>query len=599
MYGLCRRGAWGCTSVVRWPWGWLVGVMLAFGCGPGEGSGGVVRDAAASDGQVEDGARPGVDGGDDGGDDGGASGMDGGPPVDPDAGWTLLEPDETSRVIYVSVEGDDGADGLSAEAAVRTLARGAELVRDGHYDFLLLRRGDAWSESLGRFKSGRDADHPLVVASYGEGPRPLLEHDGPVINHDGRERSYLALLDLHFRPAGKVPPGNGLDIGPSVRFVGGGEHLLVEGCHFEYTELVVQSCCERSYRDVRVRRNVFERSYQPNLCVDGDLNGSNRVRPSGMFTAQVERLTLEENVFDHNGHNRDRVPSACATIYNHNVYLTRSTDLRVTGNLFARASSIHIKLTGDVDGPTNGWVVEDNYFTGGEIAIGAGGNSEGADRFQRGRVRDNVLEDIGVDPPTRRSLAWGIELTENRDTLVERNLFVAEHPRTLGNSYALQLTSRANADIRIVDNVFFRIPSRMFWARAGGAHSGIEILGNTFVDPGLGACLVGQDEGFVGYTYRDNRYFSQGDGGAHCEGSARRSFVEWVERSAETGAVALDDIPFVDAERSLARYAATLGLPASLEAYLEAARAQRRGRWRPELGASAINRYMRAGFERR
>ncbi|MBW2704299.1 MAG: hypothetical protein JRF33_26060 [Deltaproteobacteria bacterium] len=103
-------------------------------------------------------------------------------------GWTVFEASPDSRLVYVSSSiGDDGRDGASPAEAVRSMARGIELLRDGQHDFLLLRRGDSFRDvSLGRFKSGLDAERRMVVGSYGDSiERPRLEVSDHVLNHDG------------------------------------------------------------------------------------------------------------------------------------------------------------------------------------------------------------------------------------------------------------------------------------------------------------------------------------------------------------------------------------------------------------------------------
>ncbi|MFN7613984.1 MAG: hypothetical protein ACK5P8_02190, partial [Phycisphaerae bacterium] len=53
---------------------------------------------------------------------------------------------------------------------------------------------------------------------------------------------------------------------------------------------------------------------------------------------------------------------------------------------------------------------------------------------------------------------------------------------------------------------------------------------------------------------------------------------------------------FPDPSRTMASYAASIGLEPSLEAFLAEARKQSRNNWRPELTAAAVNRYIREGF---
>jgi hypothetical protein len=154
-------------------------------------------------------------------------------------------------VIYVSALGNDASDGSSPTLAVKTLTRAAALVRDGKNDFMLLRRGDVWrGQSLGRFKSGQDATHPLVVASYGESTaRPRLEVAGQFIDHDGAARSYVAVLGLEIVAHKMIPGDMDYDGATSggFRYVGGGKGLLIEGCHLLYSDLGVQSYLAEHY----------------------------------------------------------------------------------------------------------------------------------------------------------------------------------------------------------------------------------------------------------------------------------------------------------------------------------------------------------------
>src|SRR3954466_15165558 len=86
--------------------------------------------------------------------------------------------------IYVSSStGIDGQDGRSPGTAVKTIRRGQALIRDGHGDRLLLKRGDEFAETFGAWnKSGSNPDDPLVIGSYGEGPRPKVVASQTVFN---------------------------------------------------------------------------------------------------------------------------------------------------------------------------------------------------------------------------------------------------------------------------------------------------------------------------------------------------------------------------------------------------------------------------------
>ena len=96
-------------------------------------------------------------------------------------GWTVVTPSADTRIIYVSSSmGSDTSDGLSEDYPVQTLERGYSLLRDSCPDRMLLRRGDEWYENIPSIgKSGRSADEPILISSYGSGARPLIRqwHD--------------------------------------------------------------------------------------------------------------------------------------------------------------------------------------------------------------------------------------------------------------------------------------------------------------------------------------------------------------------------------------------------------------------------------------
>lgn len=415
------------------------------GGGAGDGDGGAVTDGGGTpDARVPGECDDGVDNDGDGHVDwqrdlgcyGPADATEAAGPREDEDGFTTFEIEVDSVVAYVSAEGDDEADGSTPETAVASLARAAELVRDGEHDFILLRRGDTWrGQSLGRFKSGRDAAGPLVVAGYGDSTElPRLEIDDHLIDHDGQSRSFVALIGLHlvaYRLDPADPEFDGVT-GGGLRYVGNGEHLLIEGCHLEYGEIVVQSIGDALYTDVEVRRNVVEKSYHAGTCPPGNPNGDPTHRPSGMYSSHVDRLTIEGNLFDHNGWNQD-VEDACATIYNHNLYLN-GNDVIIRDNLLTRASSIHIKLRSDVTGDMDGLVVDNNYFVEGEIGISLGGNSDEPFRFSSSTIRRNVLSDLGRTRPTTRTLAWGIGVSDNDGLVIESNHFLNQHEEAVGNS---------------------------------------------------------------------------------------------------------------------------------------------------------------------
>jgi hypothetical protein len=513
-------------------------------------------------------------------------------PRDQEGGFSTFDVGAGSQVIYVSSsEGDDNNDGTSPAEAVATLARGAELVRDGENDFMLLRRGDVWrGESLGRFKSGQDAAHPLVLASYGDSTAlPRIEVNQQFIDHNGKARSFVAVIGLEIVSYPKIPGDSDFDgaTGGGFRYVGGGQGLLIEGCHLVYGEVVVQSYGTEHYDGVEVRRNVIEQSYHVGTC------GQNSAfRPSGMYSSHVTNLTIEGNVFDHNGWNEE-VTEACATMYNHNMYLN-ADGLVVRDNIIARASSMGIKMRSDATGDAEGLVFENNLLVDGEIGIGIGGNTSEPARFSEVTIRNNVFTEIGLGNPTDRNFSWMLAVADNVSATIEDNYFL--HQPWYTNAYGISLGGGSASDITVSGNTFYNLRARSLRVRPEAGWSNVSVVSNTFVDPTHDSCLVDHEGGFGAVSYANNAYLSSAGNDWFCVDGNRRSLSEWTSDSGESGAMTHSG-SFADPTRTVSTYASSLGLASNLEAFLEVARQQSRLTWRSDMTANAVNDYIRAGFQ--
>ena len=436
----------------------------------------------------------------------------------------------------------------------------------------------------------------MVISSYGDSTeRPRLEIDKDFVDHDGNERSFVAIVGLAFISYPKVPGDdafNGTD-GGGLRLIGTGGHILVEDNFFEYGGIVVQN-----EHDVEIRRNVVYRSYQVGTCAyneDGSRNpnGNSSIRPSGMFAGSVDGLLIEGNVWDENGWNPD-VDEACATIYDHDLYLSGVKRLRVLDNLILRASSIGIKMSSGGPGEVNDVLIENNVFAEGEIGISMGGNADTEYRFTDAEIRSNVFTDIGRSQPTMRTLTWYIDLIDNDGTVVEDNLLVNQ-PQ-LGNGYGINLSGGTNRDITIRRNLLYGLPRRQLLVDAQAQWSSVHVDANTFVATADQECLVNHDGGFDAFAFSDNAYSSTASPDAwFCIDGDRRDLAGWAASSGETGGTVADVSP-PDVGRNLDTYAQRLGIGTALGDFAAAARQQSRHTYRPELGARNAANYIREGY---
>jgi hypothetical protein len=517
-------------------------------------------------------------------------------------GWTTFDLSADSRVIYVSAsEGSDSNNGLSPQSAVATPERGSELVRDGFPDFLLLKRGDVWRDTtLSRFKSGRSKREPMVIGSYGYATeRPRLEVTTQFLNDNGQARRYLAVTGLAISAYRKDPSNVNFDgtTGGAFRYVSSSHSrdLLFEDNYVEYAEFVVQNTI-----DVELRRNVVYRSYHIGTCAynaDGspNLSGNSTHRPSGIYAGGNDGLLLEDNVFDQNGWNPD-VPDACATIYNHNMYLADNKRVVIKNNILLRASSIGLKLTANKGfHSTDDLLIENNLFVEGEIGISIGGNTKTEYRFSNVTIKNNVLTNIGRHPPTKRELSWYIDVQDNDNTVIAGNYLL--HSPTFSNTFGVYLNGGTNRNVVVSDNIFYGIHTRSLFVKQLPTWSDVSVRSNTIIAPGNQPCMIDHRGDFSTVSYVGNHYYSAAnDNSWFCYANARQSLGQWMTDANETGAEA-DNTTYAYPDRNLESYGVEQGVGSSLDAVAAELRKQSKYNYRPALTADAINRYIRQGYQ--
>jgi hypothetical protein len=321
-----------------------------------------------------------------------------GPAVGPhlDAnGWTVFTPSAETHTIYVSSStGKDTNFGRSPSMAVKTIAKGVSLLRMGHPDWLLLKKGDVWTDEVFQYLkvAGRSAVEPMVISSYGTGARPLLKTDGTgdaiaIGSLRAPFGDFLAVVGIEFYAYTRDPHSPGY-IGPSTwqnatRFLAPVTWVLIEDCKFSYysvgIDFDVSSTSSSSL--VTVRRNV--------VADDWD----SKAHSQGMYAAGVANLVVEDNVFDHNGWNGS-VPGGDATVFNHNTYIKENViNFVAHNNIFANAAShgLQARSGGDVTGNLflyNPLGMEFGFVNGSPMTPGG----------VRGTISNNVLGPVEVPP---------------------------------------------------------------------------------------------------------------------------------------------------------------------------------------------------------
>lgn len=392
-------------------------------------------------------------------------------PID-ENGWTVITPSEDSRLVYVSSStGNDSNDGLSPETPKATLEAGNSLIRSGYPDHLLLKRGDVFTGSFARWKSGRGPTEPMVLSYYGDsGPRPVINITSTFVHHNGQVRDYLAFIGIDFYKANSDPDSeqfNHTQTTNALRFVGGGSHITVEDCRFRFCGVVIQSYghdnngVAQVYNDFMFRRNIVVDTWSHNSW---PAPGATRTHTSGIFISGVFGYVMEENFYDHNGWN-NQVEWAGSNMYAHNVYIQYSNGPGgiIRGNISARSSAHGIQAR-------SGGVLERNLFINNSIGLNIGGHEppthESVLDFNNRGVQNVIIDGRLMDPfdnsAPRTRAVWGLVASYVGNVDLIDNI-VANRLDEGGVNIAIQ--ARPGEDpitLNLVDNIVYN------WASSGG-----------------------------------------------------------------------------------------------------------------------------------
>jgi hypothetical protein len=507
--------------------------------------------------------------------------------------WTKLEPSPDSRRVYVSSSsGDDFKDGRSGRTPKRTLAAAVALLRHGEPDWLLLKRGDTWTETLGHWKrSGRSAEAPMVITSYGDsGARPRLltgADNGLMTLYAGDSPAsidHLAIVGLHMHAhtyVGGATPS-------AVSWLIASRGLTIEDCLFEGYEVNLRiGAFDGRKRNVRIRRNVLVDAFATSGTVG-----------HGMYIDDCDHLVIEQNVFDRNGWN-PAVPEAKPSMYRHGIYLqggsVGSTNVLVRGNIIANSASHGLQMRA-------GGVALDNLFLRNSIALQLGGGDE---PHPGGVVaiahRNVILGGKDIDPQNPRG--WGL-LAENVSSATLSENWIVQRGE---GAFPVPLSLAGDAPGVGVHNLWVRDNVVHGWGGSihfsgDAAHFGpLWLERNRFHNALTDEALVQhRDRSTLSMVRsRANRFHARAPQGQwFAAGGEASSFEEWARLVGDSGSSA-ENWAGADAARTIASYQKRLGETETLDAFLQGARSQSRHAWQPRYTAEAVNAYVRASFSAR
>jgi hypothetical protein len=509
-------------------------------------------------------------------------------------GWTIFTPSNDTRTIYVSSsQGNDSNNGLTTSTPKRTIAAGKSLLRTTFPDWLLLKCGDTWDESLGEWegKSGRSNAERMLISTYGTGDRPLLRTGSSMgvelLNHNNTS-SHIAFVGIHFW-ANTYNGSNGSPNG--INWIDESDGLLVEDCMFQAycVGMVVQGYpVPMRHTNVSIRRNVVVDSYS-----------TAGVYSQGLYMSACDNVLIEENLFDRNGWN-DNVPGSTPSWFLHNVYIQDgNTGVVFHGNITAGTDGVQLRTGGDV---------EDNLFLRNAIALNYGVGNTPALQGITGTVRNNVVDDggdIGTNGASQGPRGWAFRFSNVAQATVERNVIAnnvhGHSPRVI----MMEPANGVGGIVRGVQNTTFD--------------------NNVFYNWGGSIRIYGNQSQYVNDQFNQNIYQELSDSGVLMDhedatsvtafhaatnvfynavrpqstwmqvGSGNTSLATWMADVQDTSSIGqLHQFP--DPSRTIATYHGSIGGTATYEAFLAEARLQSKAYWRPAYTADAVNQYIRAGF---
>jgi uncharacterized protein YjdB len=344
-------------------------------------------------------------------------------PVTVLSGWTQFTLHPGGRIWYVSSsEGNNDNDGATPETALETIYEASSRMSGG--DWVLMKRGDTFNESITYWQNGLSRDYKTVFGAYGDlsEPRPIIDPPGtdsamilqggsigaPATRPDRLEHIAFVSLNLYRTRRDPASPnfnastvGNG---GAGAFALRPGNDVLFEDIHSQFnSNFVVQSEGE-GITNLVIRRCVFRYHFS-----------QGEGRSQGLFMTNNHGVLIEECFFDHNGHFTEYGDPP--TIFDHNMYIQGGTDSEntkviVRHNISARASSHGLQLR-------PGGFAEGNVFL--ENGIAGFVSQDALDRSWGAQVmNDNVVLNgaswsmVGANAGTR---AWGLQmLTDNAST---------------------------------------------------------------------------------------------------------------------------------------------------------------------------------------
>lgn len=540
-------------------------------------------------------------------------------------GWTIFQPSKNTNIVYVSSsDGNDDTGDIYTIKDIgddpfvprsnfslkpfKTFKAAFEKTRNNHPDWILVKRGDSFFESI-RVRNGKNLLEPFLIAAYGTNEsNPIFNTaDKTALQVCCRSTSNIAIQGLDFYAHTRDPktsfyisPDGGSGFNVYVSEDHTTKNILLEGNRFKfYGGSGIQG--PGKFINIVLRRNSFLDSY------------STTSHSQGLYAENVT-MKLEENIFDHNGWLKQAdkdigKKQGAATIFNHNIYFANSNNVEIVNNVFLRSSSIQNKFTANKGkhSSTN-IIIKNNLYLDGEIGISAGGNKTGAYRFKDYKIIDNVMLNIGRSQPTGRTLGWGLDITDWDGGIVKNNYFLNQNSPKVDNTFGIHI-SGTSQDITIGENIF----NNLFNANAlvlasNGNNKNITVNNNQFLFEESGGEIINLKEDLSGYSFKGNQYFHDaGRTKIYATNTIKHNFwksflpyfeddnfKDWVSLTKENSSQWAK--PNIKEQRTIETYLKSINKQPSIDNFISNVRKMSFRNWDSDFTAKQVNSYIKFGY---
>jgi hypothetical protein len=516
-------------------------------------------------------------------------------------GYTNITPSADTKTIFVSnSQGSDGNSGLSENSPVKSIGKGMSLLRSGSPDWLMLKKGDTFGETLYWNMSGRSADEPMVISSYGTGSRPLIKESTNQGFYSWSGIHDLAITGIHFSATTRNPNSSDYNWNAAgsagIQIDGPATNILLEDNQVDYfRDNIVVEAWQGNPTNIKVRKNVISNSWS-NSSVS--TNGKSQ----GMYISGTHGITVEDNVFDHNGWN-EKIPGAGATIYGHNVYFwSDNNNVVFKNNISANAGShgLQARSGGDIIG---------NLFLDDPIGMVLGKGNSAYSGGVEGKVTGNVfLGDRDISGQTR---GWAIEVGNTRQATISDNIIANDTQNAFA---AIRLSTVSGVDnpdqspglsnLNIENNTIKGWYQALdySWDFVNGATgvsglTNLNVHNNDFETTATSAPIVAHNSNYdpSQEKWSGNNYNNaQSQGSWYTMNGSNTSYDIWHTKVDTSGTVGPKQ--FNNAGRTVGAYNSSLGGDYSDSAFVSAASQMSKDHIAAAYTATAAVAYLREGF---